>query len=434
MNNKLNLWLSELKGSASPRIDECVLMLKGILPRLSQLKNTEQDPEWHGEGDVHVHTGMVLEALYQILSTAYCDIHGERRQALILAALLHDIGKPVCTRRAEVRGVERVISPGHEDNGRSYLAYKLCALEREGLSHEVISSILGLVGEHHMPKLLVVRNRPEGAYLALSRKADCELLYYLEVADMTGRNCPDKSIQLDYLEQFKLFCQEYNVWGSDSDAYKEWRLFLESEVTSFDALTCDFIYAKAIKDREEGVITMPEEAIAKSFEYRDDYSHLVVVCAPSGAGKSTWIKNSLPDYKVVSLDDLREELGGNRANQKIQGQVLQEAKKRLKQHLSQGHKVVWDATSLRFDFRKQVIDIGCAYHAMVTLVVFQLPEQAVYEGNKSREHAVPDEVLARQLETAQWPTPNEAHRFIVINEDYEIIKTEGVFTSRKALF
>lgn len=433
MNKSLALWFAGLSHSATPSIDECVAQLKHLLPYLEQFKETEQDPEWHGEGNVFIHTGMVLDELYQLLQSTAAHIYGERRQALILGALLHDIAKPLCTRRREINGIERIVSPRHEAHGRSYLAYKLMGC---GLSYRVVELVLGLVGEHHMPKLLVIKNQGQGDYLSLSRRADCELLYFLEVADMSGRLCPDKDKQLEYLDLFKLFCLEYQLWGEQPSAYQQWQRHLKQELAEFDADTQDLIYGNAIRDRERGLITSPEEAIAKSYGYREAYGQVVLMCGPSGSGKTSWIRNNLEAYHIVSLDDLREELSGDRANQsvRLRGQILQEAKSRLKHHLRSHHSVVWDATNLRCDFRTQICDLAYAYQALVTLVVFQQKEDNFYQGNGGRAYAVPEKVLQKQIETMEWPLPNESHRYLVIGEDHQVLRFYGGLQDRNSPF
>ncbi|OUS31947.1 hypothetical protein A9Q99_01960 [Gammaproteobacteria bacterium 45_16_T64] len=416
-------WLDTLKVDACPNMEEMVGMLGKHIPWLCRLKNTEQDPEWHGEGDVYIHTGMVLNELYQLLAEQNNTVQGERRQALILGTLLHDIAKPCCTKRKEIKGIERVVSPGHEAKGRSYLAYRLAPLH---LSQEVINMVLGLVGEHHIPKRLVIRESGIEGYLKLSRRVDCELLYYLEMADMSGRYCPDKKQQLEHLALFKLFAQEYGTWYSEEDpsatAYCSWQRHLIAEVGHYDADTQDLIFGNAIRDREAGNITTPHEAVAKSYEYRDGYSCLMIMCGPSGSGKSSWIQQYLKDYYVISLDDIRQELCGDRANQKHRGRVLQEAKTRLKRALASHKKVVWDATNLRQDFRDQLYELGYAYGALVTLVVFQQSGEEYAEGNADREYSVPKQVLARQLETTEWPTPDEAHRFWIVRDRHVICR------------
>ncbi|HPY39972.1 MAG TPA: hypothetical protein PLM98_05605, partial [Thiolinea sp.] len=120
----LNQWLARLAEGATPSFDECVAQLGAHLTLLLRFKDTPQDAEWHAEGDVHIHTGMVLNELYKILQTEAQHLQGAERQALILGACLHDIAKPLCTKSYEKDGRIRIGSSGHEAAGRSYLAFK----------------------------------------------------------------------------------------------------------------------------------------------------------------------------------------------------------------------------------------------------------------------------------------------------------------------
>jgi tRNA nucleotidyltransferase (CCA-adding enzyme) len=84
-------------------------------PEVAALRGTPQEPEWHPEGDVLVHTGHCLDALVSL--GGWASAPPERRRLLSLAVLAHDFGKPGTTQRAERRGVMRWLSPGHEAAG-----------------------------------------------------------------------------------------------------------------------------------------------------------------------------------------------------------------------------------------------------------------------------------------------------------------------------
>lgn len=63
-----------------------------ILASLKErMRNTPQPPQWHGEGDVYRHTMMVCEALCAL--PEYQALPERRRDVLLAAAKLHDIGK-----------------------------------------------------------------------------------------------------------------------------------------------------------------------------------------------------------------------------------------------------------------------------------------------------------------------------------------------------
>ena len=405
-------------------------MLGDTFDLLHRLAETPQDSEWHAEGNVRIHTEMVLEETYKLLDKDAVNIEPERRLALILSALFHDIAKPLTTRIREFDGRYRTISPGHEDRGRSYLANKLMELR---LPYEMTQNILSLVGCHHLHKRLVIKDSQERKYRKLARLTDIELLCYLGQADMLGRTCRDKQIQIEYIDLFRLFAEEYGVWKV-SDPYRHWLDFFEAELAGFDEDTRDLVFGNAIRDAEAGKIFTPEEALAKSYQYRDSFPRLVVMCGPSGAGKSSWIHKNIPDYEIVSLDDLRERITGKKENQSKNGQVIQAAREELKNHLRHHRKVVWDATNLRRNYRNMVISFGFDYHALVTLVVFHLSESELFVRNVQRESPVSNEVLHRQLEILEWPDASEAHRLLFIGAEGQCLNFEGGCAKRRFPF
>ncbi|MGC3991729.1 MAG: hypothetical protein QM796_18960 [Chthoniobacteraceae bacterium] len=58
-------------------------LMEAILPEITALRGCEQPPQFHPEGDVFVHTRIMLELLPEQVSTA-----------LVFSVLFHDIGKP----------------------------------------------------------------------------------------------------------------------------------------------------------------------------------------------------------------------------------------------------------------------------------------------------------------------------------------------------
>lgn len=409
--------LSDVMRGATPSLDEFIEAFGGTFDLLYELVNTEQDAEWHAEGNVHIHTEMVLAETYEQIARYGNDLAAERRLALVLAALLHDIAKPLVTRRVPRDGRERVVAPRHADRGRSYLAYKMLAL---GLPYEVLSMVLALVGHHHDPKFLVIKDKPAYEYRQLARLADLELLYYLEQADMRGRLSSDLAKQIEHIDLFRLFASEYGLWQrSPERIYEEWQAFIEEELADYPQRTRQLVLANAIRDAEAGQIFTPYEAIARSYAYRDAFAELIVLCGPSGAGKSSWVAKSLPDYHVVSLDEWRTQIAGKRSDQSKNGQVMQAAKEQLKGHLRRHEKVVWDATNIRRQYRNAIIQLGFNYHAFVTLVVFHVPPQQLFSRNRQRPHPVNDKVLQKQLRQIEWPYASEAHELRVVDEKGE---------------
>ena len=71
--------------------------LDRIYPWIRRLAGCPQDAIHHAEGDVWIHTRMVCEALAAL--PAWRSLPDEERHIVFAAALLHDVGKPDCTRR-----------------------------------------------------------------------------------------------------------------------------------------------------------------------------------------------------------------------------------------------------------------------------------------------------------------------------------------------
>ena len=59
-------WLASLAIDSEPSIDECISFLGDVIDWLHLLESTEQDSEWHAEGNVKIHTSMVLDELYKL--------------------------------------------------------------------------------------------------------------------------------------------------------------------------------------------------------------------------------------------------------------------------------------------------------------------------------------------------------------------------------
>ena len=111
-------------------LDETGLLAE-VLPEVAKMKGVEQPPQFHPEGDVWVHTLMLLEQL-----PADCSF------TLAWGALLHDVGKPPTFRRAP----DRIRFDGHVEVGVA-MAAEIC--RRFRFSNDETRQILALV-ENHM--------------------------------------------------------------------------------------------------------------------------------------------------------------------------------------------------------------------------------------------------------------------------------------------
>ncbi|MEO6182365.1 MAG: HD domain-containing protein [Verrucomicrobiota bacterium] len=84
-------------------------------PEIQSLIGTPQEPQWHPEGDVFIHTCHCCDAMVKLPEWKNADV--ESRVVFSLAILAHDFGKPPTTHRALKNGEMRIVSPGHEEAG-----------------------------------------------------------------------------------------------------------------------------------------------------------------------------------------------------------------------------------------------------------------------------------------------------------------------------
>ena len=105
-------------------------LLKEVLPEISAMKGVEQPPQYHPEGDVYVHTLLLLENLPHLCLPT-----------LAWGALLHDVGKPPTFRVAP----DRIRFDGHVEVG---VKMAEVMLRRLRFSNDDTEQILALIQNH----------------------------------------------------------------------------------------------------------------------------------------------------------------------------------------------------------------------------------------------------------------------------------------------
>lgn len=154
-----------------------------LFPEIKALEEVPQDPEWHPEGDVFVHTKLVVDHAHDLIE----ELPYGKQVTVMLAALAHDFGKPATTEFIEGRYRSR----GHEEAG---VAPTQSFLERLNIhtlnGYDVRAQVIALVREHLKPGEFYKKRDEvgEGAFRRLARKCELDLLYRVAKADSLGRN------------------------------------------------------------------------------------------------------------------------------------------------------------------------------------------------------------------------------------------------------
>lgn len=154
-----------------------------FFPEIESMVGVPQEADWHPEGDVFVHTMMVIDEAAGMRRDDYDD------RPLLYGALCHDLGKPLTTEHFEGR-----IRSHHHDTEGAVLAQAF--LGRLKAPAALVRQVTALVKHHLAPGLYYRGGAKAKAYRRLARELDAagtsmELLLRVATADHLGRTTED---------------------------------------------------------------------------------------------------------------------------------------------------------------------------------------------------------------------------------------------------
>lgn len=152
-------------------------------PELAATRGIEQDPGWHAEGDVYTHLGLAARGA----ALASGDLDDDDREVVVLAALLHDLGKVTHT---DTSG-PRITSYGHAEAG---VEPARSLLRRMGAPDAVIARVLPIIREHMAPASINGTPSRPAVRRLIRRLAPASLADWARVvdADCAGRGPSSK--------------------------------------------------------------------------------------------------------------------------------------------------------------------------------------------------------------------------------------------------
>jgi predicted kinase len=345
---------------------------------LRRMAGCPQDPIWHAEGDVLTHVDMVCAAMVGL--RAWRELPVLERHVVFAAALLHDVAKPLVTRAED----GRIRSRGHALRGaraaRRILMEDTAAFGPAGTPLGVREQVVALVRHHGLPATLLDKPDPTRAVITASMTARCDLLAMLAEADARGRICLSADDSADRVACFAEFCREV---GCAAGPYP------------FASDHSRFVYFHSVNQPPTLHV------------YDGDRFDVTVLSGLPGAGKDTWVRTRGDDLPAISLDDVRDELGVDAADD--QGPVVLAAKERAKALLRARRPFVWNATNTSRPLREGVINLMANYGARVRVVYCEAPLPELLERNAARRRPVPGRVIDKLLDHMDVPDLTEAH-------------------------
>ena len=365
--------------------DADILAWGASQPWAGPMRTCLQDAEWHAEGDVWTHTGMVFEQV--TLLSDYSVLSREEQMVLLFVALLHDAGKPATTVVDPETG--RTRSPKHSIVGAAMAREVLRDLKCPLPTRE---HIVNLVRYHGRPPYLLESAHPEREVIRLSWLLSNRLLYLFALADTRGRTSKEMSRPEDTLHLWRDAAMEQGCYDARFPFANDQArfLFYRDDLSNFHYV--------------------PHE------QYR---CTVTMMSGLPGAGKDTWLSLERPLLPVVSLDAVRDDLDVDATD--IQGTVIQVAREQCREHLRAGRDFAFNATSVTAQLRKRWIDLFADYDARIEIVYLEPPLTTVLKQNKDRGANVPESVIRRLAAKVEVPTLAEAHGVVWLGSGPKLV-------------
>jgi putative nucleotidyltransferase with HDIG domain len=356
-------------------------LIEADCPWLADLAHTAQDPEYHAEGNVLIHTRMVAEALVALAE--WRALPPMERAALLLAALLHDIGKPATTTTDAQR---HIIAPGHARIGAAMTREMLWvqAPPNRTLPFAERELTALLVRLHGLPLWFFERPDFERAIRAASVRIRLDLVALLAEADVRGRICKDSNELLAQVDVFREWCREQHCLAQPYPFPDE------------HSRVC---YCRG----------RHQEATYRAYD--SSWGEVSILAGAPGVGKDTWVRSHAADLPVIALDAIRAERGIDA--DEPQGAVVRAAWEQAREYLRRKQAFIWNATNLTRRLRDPLADLLLDYGARVRIVYLDAPFATILQHNRQRPEPVPEMIIRRLAARAEPPDLSEAHTLLV---------------------
>lgn len=174
------------------KISETELFLHFPFDLLHRMKKTKQSPKYHPEGNVWIHTLMVVD------EAARRRGESTDPRVFMWAALLHDIGKTETTRMKH----GKITSYNHDREGER-LAKEFLEIFLD--DEEFIRAVCGLV-RYHMQILFVAKKMAFAELDEMKKRVDIREVALFGLCDRLGRDGVDVEREKESIRGFLMAC------------------------------------------------------------------------------------------------------------------------------------------------------------------------------------------------------------------------------------
>lgn len=355
------------------------------------LRDCEQNPQWHSEGNVLNHTLLSYYAFVNFVMKKY-NLHKRFSTQLLnllkTSILLHDIGKSVTTFKGRDG---KWHAYNHEIEGEKIARYILW--DENIYDREFICSLI----RYHMDALKMFDdNKWMIKMLKISCRVPIEFLYYVKLSDLLGSRQTNNSIDNDIekLQFLKKMAMNLDIW-----------------------------YWGGKKIHAEDIIKYSKRCDLPWINKKNKECFLIF--GISGAGKNTYINNELvPKYNnivQISRDDIRVKLGFCDETQKMVGNEEQELKvteaydKMIECAITNNATIVLNNLNIKHKYRIKDIDKIKKHGYSINYVYVEAP--TFIDNCERRKNQVSVEVLDNMRRKIEWPEPDEYDNLIIYKQE-----------------
>lgn len=343
---------------------------------VANMQYVEQNKIHHTEGNVAIHTQMVLDEL-NYMENAYMSLSEQEREIIWTAALMHDIEK----RSTSVNESDGSISAnGHARRGE-YTVRNILFRDIPTPFY-IREQIASLVRFHSLPLWILEKENSQKRVLEVAQRLNTQYLAILAEADVCGRRCNDIKDLMNRIYLFKEFCIENDCWG---------------KVRGFSTDVARFHYFNS------------ENSFIDYIPFENFKSKVILLSGLPGMGKDHYLKSLNKDIPIISLDAIRRKHKINPTDKSGNGRIIQMAKEEARTYLRKGQDFIWNATNITKQMRTQLIDIFTLYNAKVKIIYIEKSYDIWRKQNRNKEYALPENALDRMLAKLEIPQLTEAH-------------------------
>ena len=344
------------------------------IPEFQKLKECEQNPVWHAEGNAYIHTRKAVEAAEKlILDERFRDLDVK---IAMMAVLFHDIGKGVTT----------------EFKNGAWHAYG-----HEAAGEKIARRILWDSPLHERELICsCIRN-----HMRILRFADSKNI----LKDMVAAS-DEFAFRWDY-QLFVKMCDNMACKMQDQNEYDKDMAKLEALydiANELDILSHRFI----VKTNAATQMIYGNRKFDWLQPMRDERPIMYVLIGLPGAGKSTWCEKTKLD--TVSRDAIRAELGYCNEGDKVvlspeqEDEVTKVFNERLVKLLSEKKNVIVDNLNLKKKYRAALKEVVKGLNVRVTYVYMESPS---LDTNLKRRPTFEIGVIGKMTEILDWPSRDE---------------------------